>query len=145
MSRFARRIAVGVVALLATTAGAVAVNPAPAAAATTCYTWQFKEYDPAFRVKAQVPAAGSSFTCVLGLNNTGPAVEMLQLSLIYCNNADLSPGWIDGIYGPKTRDVILWIQAANGIPADGVYGPQTRGVMKWLWRGGSNNICLPWP
>lgn len=35
-------------------------------------------------------------------------------------------GSIDGKYGPKTRDVVTFIQAASGISADGIYGPDTR-------------------
>ncbi|HEY7198755.1 MAG TPA: peptidoglycan-binding domain-containing protein, partial [Candidatus Dormibacteraeota bacterium] len=63
--------------------------------------------------------------------NTGKAVQVLQIALARCNNADLGSSGADGIYGPITRNIVLFIQAANGIAADGVYGPQTLRVLRW--------------
>jgi hypothetical protein len=122
---------------------AMAVRPAPAAAAyPTCNTWQYHSfYDSALR--AQVPAYSTSLDCQLGYGDQGHGVEMLQLSLIYCNNADLSPAWIDGVYGTKTRNVVAWIQGAYGLQVDGVYGPQTRKVLSWLYRSTSLTACGP--
>jgi hypothetical protein len=69
-----------------------------------------------------------------GYNGGGEAeaVRHLQHSLVYCNNGGVL-GAIDGKYGPKTRDVVTFIQAASGIAPDGVYGPDTRKVLKWAF------------
>ena len=142
--RVMMRLGATAAALVAATAGTVVVRPAPAAAAlTTCYTWQFHPFSSGSSWKAQVPAYGSSFICKLELGDRGFAVEMLQLSLIFCNNADLSPGWIDGIYGEKTRNAVAWIQGANGLSVDGDYGPLTKNVMQWLYRNGDATACRP--
>jgi peptidoglycan hydrolase-like protein with peptidoglycan-binding domain len=137
------RLAVGSAAVLAAAAGAVAVQPTPAAAALpVCNTWKYANYaGSAWRV--QLPAHGTSSDCILYLDDTGPGVEVLQLSLIYCNTADLSPYWIDGYYGPKTRNAVAWIQGANGKPPTGVYGPTARNVLVWLFRKGSDTACYP--
>lgn len=37
---------------------------------------------------------------------------------------------VDGIYGAVTRDVVRWLQAANGVTADGVYGPETSSILR---------------
>ncbi|MFI0450290.1 peptidoglycan-binding protein [Actinomadura sp. 6N118] len=91
------------------------------------------------------PSVGASGTidCKLQLgdyNNWG--VVALQQWLYHCNNARQVV--VDGDYGSVTRDVILWIQAANGITADGIYGPQTRAVLSWARYNGNTFIgCLP--
>ncbi|MCI8553833.1 MAG: spore cortex-lytic enzyme [Clostridiales bacterium] len=36
---------------------------------------------------------------------------------------------IDGIYGPKTRDAVIWFQKKNGLTADGIAGPATLRAM----------------
>ncbi|WP_419999476.1 peptidoglycan-binding domain-containing protein [Streptomyces boninensis] len=61
---------------------------------------------------------------------TSQAVWYLQFSLKYCNNASIA---LDGYYRDDTRDVVTWIQAANGITADGKYGPKTRTVIWWAF------------
>jgi hypothetical protein len=81
-------------------------------------------------------ATANQVRCVMGLGSTGVGVFTLQLSVnargSRCHNAGLVP---DSIYGEKTRNVILWGQAAAGFPpedVDGVYGPQTqREALRW--------------
>lgn len=36
---------------------------------------------------------------------------------------------IDGIYGEKTRDAVIWFQKKNGLTADGIAGPATLKAM----------------
>lgn len=52
----------------------------------------------------------------------------LQQWLLYCNGAKQIV--VDGIYGAVTRDVVRWLQAANGVTADGVYGPETSSILR---------------
>jgi hypothetical protein len=82
-------------------------------------------------VDANLPTFNRNPNCILGQGNTGKAVQVLQIALARCNNADLGSSGADGIYGPITRNIVLFIQAANGITADGVYGPQTLRVLRW--------------
>lgn len=91
------------------------------------------------------PSVGSPgpIDCKLELGNYNNwGVVALQQWLYHCNNAPQVA--VDGDYGTVTRDVILWIQAANGIRADGIYGPQTRAVLSWARFSGNTFIgCLP--
>jgi hypothetical protein len=81
-------------------------------------------------------ATANQVRCVMGPGSTGVGVFTLQLSVNArggrCHNAGLVP---DSIYGEKTRNVVLWGQAAAGFPPediDGVYGPQTqREALRW--------------
>lgn len=36
---------------------------------------------------------------------------------------------VDGIYGPKTRDAVIWFQKSNGLTADGIAGSATLKAM----------------
>ena len=36
---------------------------------------------------------------------------------------------VDGIYGEKTRDAVIWFQKKNGLTADGIAGPATLKAM----------------
>lgn len=116
------------------------VIAAPASAGTTddaepmyatCNQLTSVEYEPTGR-HVNLPSIGAGtnqIDCELSLgdyNNWG--VVALQQSLHHCGAPQVD---IDGDYGPITRDVITWIQAANGINADGRYGPQTRGYLRW--------------
>ncbi|WP_413382539.1 peptidoglycan-binding domain-containing protein [Alkalihalobacillus sp. 1P02AB] len=42
------------------------------------------------------------------------------------NAVNFNPGAVDGIYGPKTADVLRRFQSMHGLVADGIYGPATR-------------------
>lgn len=52
----------------------------------------------------------------------GDDVRQLQVKL---KNWGYYDGPIDGIYGPKTYNAVLYFQRKNGLKADGVVGPQT--------------------
>lgn len=38
-------------------------------------------------------------------------------------------GSVDGIFGPQTRDAVIYFQSNNGLTADGIAGPATLGAM----------------
>jgi len=65
----------------------------------------------------------------LKLGSSGPAVELLQLSL---NRAGYGPLALDGLFGSATRSALLRFQAENGLRADGIAGQNThRALMPW--------------
>jgi len=49
------------------------------------------------------------------------AVALLQRRL-NANGAGLK---VDGVFGPKTHDVVRWVQGSRGLATDGVAGPDT--------------------
>ncbi|MDG4821756.1 peptidoglycan-binding domain-containing protein [Asanoa sp. WMMD1127] len=138
------RMLMSLVAAVALALPAVFFAASPAAAAPLPNCDSVRRYAgvlPGFYV--DLPARNGSVNCVLGQGNTGPAVRVLQTALVFCNNGDT--GGVDGVYGAKTRNVITWIQAANGLTADGVYGPQTRKVLRWVHHNGQQGICYRSP
>ncbi len=52
----------------------------------------------------------------------GPEVRMLQMLL---EKTGLSPGPIDGIFGPATHGAVVQFQVRRGLDADGIVGPKT--------------------
>lgn len=56
-----------------------------------------------------------------------PRVTALQRSL---EAVGVSPGPIDGIYGPKTEEAVAGFQQKNGLQPDGIAGPQTLGQLR---------------
>ena len=60
------------------------------------------------------------------IGSQGDEVRTIQTKLTrwgYLNDK------IDGIYGPKTRDAVIWFQKKNGLTADGIAGPATLKAM----------------
>jgi peptidoglycan hydrolase-like protein with peptidoglycan-binding domain len=68
---------------------------------------------------------------LLSVGSTGPVVRRLQ-QLLNQGRSDWDPGaaalTVDGIYGPKTRAMVVAVQHWGGVSADGVVGPQTWAV-----------------
>ncbi len=60
------------------------------------------------------------------MGSRGEEVRTIQTKLIrwgYLNDK------VDGIYGPKTRDAVIWFQKKNGLTVDGIAGPATLKAM----------------
>jgi peptidoglycan hydrolase-like protein with peptidoglycan-binding domain len=55
--------------------------------------------------------------------STGDDVKRLQR--VFARNKALTADDVDGIFGPKTEQVVKDFQQANGLTADGVVGPAT--------------------
>ncbi|MFE0508362.1 peptidoglycan-binding protein [Streptomyces sp. NPDC058964] len=68
--------------------------------------------------------AGNSRTrsATLGSGNAGPEVAEAQCLL---RRAGISPGGIDGLFGPLTRSAVKDLQKRAGLVVDGVIGPYT--------------------
>ena len=59
---------------------------------------------------------------LLALKAKGPLVTRLQNILI---EKGFDPGFVDGIFGPKTKSAVEQFQEVNGLLVDGMVGPQT--------------------
>jgi len=57
----------------------------------------------------------------LKLGSIGEAVKLLQARL----NAHGAKLKVDGLFGPKTHDVVRWFQGTKGLVIDGIVGPRT--------------------
>lgn len=58
---------------------------------------------------------------------SGPDVEALQKALNFAYGRRLD---VDGQFGPKTHDLVIEFQKANGLDPDGVVGPKTRAALR---------------
>jgi transcriptional regulator with XRE-family HTH domain len=105
-------------------AGRAAADPhAPSAAAASSsrskptYTCRVERIDDHWY-------AGNSRTqdALLAYGHAGPKVAEAQCLL---RRAGISPGKIDGIYGPLTQRAVKIIQKRAGLPNDGLVGPHT--------------------
>jgi Putative peptidoglycan binding domain len=48
---------------------------------------------------------------------------------------------VDGIFGSRTHDAVRAVQGHHGITADGIYGPQTRQTILFLADNGTTGLC----
>ena len=67
----------------------------------------------------------------LGDGATGPVVRRLQ-EVLGDGRSQFAPGapplTVDGVYGPRTRSLVVAFQRWAGVPADGVVGLRTWAV-----------------
>ncbi|MFJ8546697.1 peptidoglycan-binding protein [Streptomyces sp. NPDC093586] len=100
---------------------ATTAMPAPATAAASrspvTYTCRMKRVDGRWY-------AGNSRTqdAILADGHAGPEVAEAQCLL---RRAGISPGEVDGIYGPLTQRAVKRIQKRDGLVEDGIIGPHT--------------------
>lgn len=122
--------------------GAALLPSGPAAAATypTCYGKRTAVTKP-YSELVYVPAVSStgSTTCDLRMGNyNNEAVKVLQNAINKCNKPQ---NWaalvVDGDFGQKTKDYLLWAQDIRGTVVDGTYGPLTRDAIFWPLPSGS--------
>ncbi|MDR2973217.1 MAG: peptidoglycan-binding protein [Propionibacteriaceae bacterium] len=86
-----------------------------------------------------VPTLGWAGTpaCQMSQGSVSRGVEALQAGLS-CNS--VSPGAVDGNWGPNTTTAVRAFQQLKGIAVDGVYGPQTHNAMR-VWGGLNPGSC----
>ncbi|MFJ5309995.1 peptidoglycan-binding protein [Streptomyces sp. NPDC088350] len=63
----------------------------------------------------------------LAVGNAGPEVAEAQCLL---RRAGVSPGGIDGIFGPLTEHAVKELQRRSGLVVDGMVGPHTWKVLR---------------
>ncbi len=80
------------------------------------------------------------------MGSRGSEVRQIQTKL---KNWGYYKGNVDGIFGSKTRDAVIWFQRKNGLKVDGIAGPQTLAAMGIFTKasspsasGGQSNINL---
>jgi len=95
-------------------------TPPPTTTTTTTTATQPTTPTPAPK---PVPAP----TTNLKPGDTGPQVKVLQKALA---SLGYSPGKVDGVYGPSTKQAVVEFQKASGLTADGVVGPKTLAALK---------------
>ncbi|TDC87774.1 peptidoglycan-binding domain-containing protein [Actinomadura sp. 7K507] len=150
MTRFAMRsvlvlpsaiaLTAGILAAPAAAAGVADGPRASAAALPSCTHFTDIKVSKGVVRYPSVGANTKDIKCKLQLGDHNWGVVALQQWLRFCNDAKQVE--VDGIYGPVTRDVILWLQASKGIPADGVYGPQTMEILgKAVYQGNTRVGC----
>ncbi|MGW5658202.1 peptidoglycan-binding protein [Streptomyces humi] len=90
---------------------------ASAPASTPSYSCRLKRVDGAWY-------AGNSRTrdATVGYGESGPDVVEVQCLL---RRAGVSPGGIDGMFGPLTRGAVVRFQKRAGLIGDGIVGPRT--------------------
>lgn len=78
--------------------------------------------------------------CWMDRGSTGPGVKVLQRALKSCYGRSIE---VDGIFGLKTHNALVWAQYQESISPDGVYGEQTFKNLKFpnYWASGNRNGC----
>ena len=101
------------------------INPAPASAVVQ----QPVSYACNYVRTAGLWYAGNSTTLTdpLEVDKTGPDVAELQCLL---RRAGISPGGIDGSFGPLTEAAVIKAQKRYGLGVDGQVGPQTWAALR---------------
>ncbi|MFJ6741295.1 peptidoglycan-binding protein [Streptomyces sp. NPDC091279] len=97
--------------------GTVAMTTYPAVQAAQVYSCRVTRQSGAWSA-----GLSSERTAILGYGSSGPSIAEAQCLL---RRAGISPGGIDGIFGPLTLRAVKALQRRAGLPADGVIGPRT--------------------
>lgn len=80
----------------------------------------------ALPVPAETFAGESSVQVLVKQGSTGAEVKTVQQKL---KNWGYYTGAVDGIFGPKTKEAVMYFQRKNGLTADGIAGPKTLAAM----------------
>lgn len=84
---------------------------------------------------AMLPGDRDASPTLSKLGSKGEEVRQIQTKL---KNWGYFNDKIDGIYGPKTRDAVIYFQKKNGLTADGIAGPATLKAMGIFTSSGSS-------
>lgn len=81
-----------------------------------------------FEIKKDIPVLAA---CRPNLKqgSKGTQVKYLQQDLNYVMNKTLV---VDGVFGPKTKGVLIEFQKKHNLTADGIYGSHSHAIMKGL-------------
>lgn len=82
------------------------------------------------------PGIDDSAATLSKVGSQGDEVRQIQTKL---KNWGYFSDKIDGIFGPKTRDAVIWFQKKNGLTADGIAGPATLKAMGIFSSSGSSS------
>lgn len=104
-------------------------TPHPGAGAAQPSASRVGRYDCAYTRRGDVLFGGNSTTSsrLVMLNSTGPDVAEVQCLLL---RHKLSPGDVDGYFGPRTQARVKQLQRQDHVPADGMVGPETWGLLR---------------
>jgi peptidoglycan hydrolase-like protein with peptidoglycan-binding domain len=73
---------------------------------------------------------------ILKEGSKGPEVTDLQYILkLRGGKGEFDPGSVDGIFGAKTKAMVIKFQKAKGLSADGVVGQKTWQAIDFPWPG----------
>lgn len=72
------------------------------------------------------PTVDTTSDALSKVGSRGDEVRQIQTKL---KNWGYFSDKVDGIFGPKTRDAVVWFQKKNGLTADGIAGPATLKAM----------------
>lgn len=149
-----RRLVSSLLAVIMLSAGAVALEPAPAEAATPkCTRAVQMKPRPAYSYYMLIPKSASTVNCYMNRGTQNQGVRALQTALAYCYNARkglygerFGPGDIDGIYGNDTALALEWVQVQifpqQPGQHDGIYGPNTAAALQFPWHNPSNDRIM---
>lgn len=123
-------------AVLLASLGGSLVTATPAAAigwcnSTTTETRSFLEWAGAGKIPVYRTGSGATRNCLMGEGAYSTAVGALQLTLNKCYGENLS---VDNDFGDKTRAALIRAQKRAGVARDGVYGPNTRDALLFYFR-----------
>lgn len=84
---------------------------------------------------AMLPGNRDASPTLSKVGSQGDEVRQIQTKL---KNWGYFNDKVDGIYGPKTRDAVIYFQKKNGLTADGIAGPATLKAMGIFTSSGSS-------
>lgn len=82
------------------------------------------------------PTVDTTSDALSKVGSRGDEVRQIQTKL---KNWGYFSDKVDGIFGPKTRDAVVWFQKKNGLTADGIAGPATLKAMGIFNSSGSGS------
>ncbi|MGC9541702.1 peptidoglycan-binding protein [Streptomyces sp. UG1] len=101
---------------------AAASATAPAAGSTTTYTCRIERVDGRWYAGLSRTQKG-----IVAYGDAGPMVAEAQCLL---RRAGISPGTVDGIFGPNTQRAVKQVQQREKLVVDGIVGPHTWKVLR---------------